>query len=165
MNRLDIEQVNRRSPYYVQAVSDMEYIFDTDFGVSYQVGFINDESIWETGAYQFYIINANLKSSPNDPKLKDVILRVIDEFFEQNPDILLYVCETGDDKQAARNRLFARWFRETEQSTKYYFNNVEIDADGIENYAAIIVQKSNPELEEIIYKFNEVVETLQNKPQ
>ena len=53
MNRLDIEQVNRRSPYHVQAVSDMEYIFDTDFGVSYQVGFINDESIWETGAYQF----------------------------------------------------------------------------------------------------------------
>ena len=92
-------------------------------------------------------------------------MRVIDEFFEQNPNILLYVCETGDDKQAARNRLFARWFRETEQATKYYFNNVEIDADGIENYAAIIVQKSNPELDEIIYKFNEVVETLQNKPQ
>lgn len=40
-----------------------------------------------------------------------------------------------------------------------------MQADGIDNFAAIIVQKINPKLNEIVEAFNHVVNTLKNKPE
>ena len=34
---------------------------------------------------------------------------------------LLYICETGDKKQALRNRLFERWFSTFERKAQYTF--------------------------------------------
>lgn len=45
------------------------------------------------------------------------------------------------------------------------FNTIELEADGIKNYAAIIVQKSNPKLTEIIKDFDDVIKILNDKPQ
>ena len=92
------------------------------------------------------------------------IFCIIEDFFKANPEILLYLCETGDGKQASRNRLFVRWFREYAKKSLYYFDTVAINAEGIENFAAIIVQKKNPKLNEILEVFNHVVNTLKNKP-
>ena len=131
----------------------------------YKIGFMDDDTIWESGAYQFVIVNENHTPSPNDPKLRETIFCIIENFFKVNPEILLYLCETGDGKQASRNRLFVRWFREYAQKHLYYFDTVEMSADGIENFAAIIVQKTNPMLNEIVETFNYVVNTLKDKPE
>ena len=37
--------------------------------------------------------------SPLDQKLRETILLLIEAFFAANPDILLYICETGDGRQ------------------------------------------------------------------
>ena len=112
-----------------------------------------------------FIVNENNTPSPNDPNLRETILCIIEDFFKANPEILLYLCETGDGKQASRNRLFVRWFREYAQKHLYYFDTVEMEADGIENFAAIIVQKVNPNLNEIVEAFNQVVNSLKEKPE
>ena len=54
-----------------------------------------------------------------------------------------------------------------EQTEKhlYYSDAVEMQADGVENFAAIIVQKSNPKLNEIVEAFNRVVNILKEKPE
>lgn len=54
-----------------------------------------------------------------------------------------------------------------EQTEKhlYYFDTVEIHADGVENFAAIIVQKTNPKLNEIVEAFNRVVNILKEGPE
>lgn len=54
-----------------------------------------------------------------------------------------------------------------EQTEKhlYYFDTVVMQADGVENFAAIIVQKSNPKLNEIVEAFNRVVNILKEKPE
>lgn len=126
---------------------------------------MNDDTIWESGAYQFIIVNENNTPSPNDFKLRETILCIIENFFKANPEILLYLCETGDGKQTSRNRLFVRWFKEYAKKHLYYFDTMEIKADGIENFAAIIVQKANPNLNEIVRVFNHVVNTLKDKPE
>ena len=126
---------------------------------------MNDDTIWESGAYQFIIVNENNTPSPNDFKLRETILCIIENFFKANPEILLYLCETGDGKQTSRNRLFVRWFKEYAKKYLYYFDTVEIEADGIKNFAAIIVQKANPNLNEIVRVFNHVVNTLKDKPE
>lgn len=82
-----------------------------------------------------------------------------------NPDILLYQCETGDNRQAMRERLFLRWFREYDRSDRYYIKVSEIIAEKVANYTAMIVQKDNPHLDEIIRDFDEFVGFFKNKPE
>ena len=164
MNALDISAINLNAPYSVWSVASY-YYFRTKHGAIYKIGFMDDDTIWERGAYQFVIVNENNTPSPNDTQLRETIFCIIEYFFKANPEILLYLCETGDGKQASRNRLFIRWFREYAKHHLYYFDTVEMEADGIENFAAIIVQRKNPRLNDIVKAFNHVVDTLKRKPE
>lgn len=163
MNQLSLTYLNDHSPYKVVAIGD-DLLFTTDYGVEYRVSFMEDYSIWSENAYQFLINKRNRIASPGDPKLKDTVLAIVDAFFISNPSILLYICETGDDKQAARNRLFVRWFNDSQRQQDLYFRDVTIQADGIDNYAAIIVQRNNPEFDTIVSQFDEFVSLMSNKP-
>lgn len=166
MNPLNLSSINLVSPYTVWGADEQYYFFKTDFGAIYKIGFMDDFSIWESGAYQFLIINEKNTPSPNDPKLKATIFCVLEAFFKSNPDILLYLCETGDGKQELRNRLFARWFEEYSENYLYYCRTVEIeDMDGVKNFAALIVQRSNPRLDDIIADFEETIRILTDKPE
>lgn len=63
-----------------------------------------------------------------------------------------------------RERLFLRWFREYEHSDRYYIKVSEIIAEKVANYTAMIVQKDNPHLDDIIRDFDEFVGFFKNKP-
>lgn len=164
MKPLDISAININAPYSVWNVAN-NYYFRTENGGIYKIGFMDDDTIWKMGAYQFIIVNENYTPSPNDFKLRETILCVLENFFKANPEILLYLCETGDGKQASPNRLFVKWFKEYAKKHLYYFDTVEMEAEGIDNFAAIIVQKTNPKLNEIVETFNQVVRTLRDKPE
>ena len=87
MNTLDLGYVNRLAPYKVWTENGMDFYIETDFGNLFKVGFMNDSSIWESGAYQFTINNEHNRPSPNDSKLKNTLYRLVEAFFEANPDI------------------------------------------------------------------------------
>lgn len=165
MNSLNIARINERSPYEVWQSSEGNFNFQTDFDVLYRISFRIEQTIWDDGAYEFSIINQNQKSSPNDKKVRDTIFVIIEEFFESNPDILLYQCETGDNRQDMRDRLFLRWFKEYENSHKFFIKVSTIVSEKVANHTAMIVQKDNPQLEAIIRDFDEFIGFFQNKPQ
>lgn len=165
MNTLNLSRINESSPYEVWQTSKGDYNFQTDFDVLYRISFRIEQTIWDDGAYEFSIINQNQKSSPNDKKVRDTIFIIIEEFFASNPNILLYQCETGDNRQAMRDRLFLRWFKEYENSEKYFIKVSTIIAEKVTNYAAMIVEKTNPQLDTIIKDFDEFIVFFQNKPQ
>ena len=160
MRELDIVSLNSRSPYHVEKRTVQDYVFKTEFGVICVVNFMDDYSVWEEGAYQFIIGNETQQKSPNDPKLRDTIVCIIEAFFEVNPDILLYVCETGDGKEMMRNRLFLRWLKDYVKKDLFFVEHIEIEAEGITNFAAIIVQKTNPNIDIIISDFRSAIEEL-----
>lgn len=103
--------------------------------------------------------------SPLDFKLRETILLLIEAFFSANPDILLYICETGDGKQALRSRLFVRWFNTYSHRDAYILETAEVMEGKTKNFAALIVQKSNPRLIEIVSEFKETINILTNKPE
>ena len=164
MHALNLETLNLKAPYLVECQNESDYTFKTDFGVNCIVSFMDDYAIWQEGAYQFIIGNENNTSSPNDYKLRDTIICIIEAFFEANPDILLYVCETGDGKEAFRNRLFMRWMNEYIGKESFIVDHFEIKAEGVTNFAAIIIQRSNPDAVAIINEFHEYLEVLR-KPE
>lgn len=165
MNTLNLARINEQSPYEVWQTSEGDFNFQTDFNVLYRISFRDEQTIWEDGAYEFSIINQNHKSSPNDMKVRDTIFLIIEEFFASNPNILLYQCETGDNRQAMRDRLFLRWFKNYEHNDRFYIKVSTIFAEKVKNYAAMIVEKNNPRLETITKDFDEFVGFFQNKPQ
>uniref|UniRef100_UPI004029EC3D DUF6169 family protein n=1 Tax=Prevotella sp. TaxID=59823 RepID=UPI004029EC3D len=127
---------------------------------------MENNNIWEDEkAYEFAILNENKKISPNDSKVKETIQCIIEEFFLTNPDILLYQCETGDSRQAMRARLFTRWFNEFDKRDRFYVKVSILRDEEVDNYIAIIVQKSNPKLNDILRDFDEFIGFFQTKPE
>ena len=165
MNSLSLHAVNASSSYEVSAVNDGCYQFFTDYGVHCTVEFVLDDSLLSHETYHLVIVNVNHQKSPSDVKVRDTIIAIIDEFFVENNTTLLYLCETGDKKQALRNRLFERWFSTYERKAQYTFVASSLkDEEGIENYTAIIVRNDNPELSAIIAEFTETISLLSSKP-
>ena len=165
MNPLDLTRIYRLSPYKVWTKNGHDYNIETTRGHIFVIGFMDDYSIWPEGAYQFTITNQSQQPSPLDEKLRETILLLIEAFFAANPDILLYICETGDGRQAFRSRLFVRWFNNYAGRDAFVMQTAEVQEGKTRNFAALIVQKSNPRLNEILAEFDETISILTDKPQ
>ncbi len=165
MELLDIKAVNKTSPYKViESESVGFYDFETSSGVMYSVGFMKEENLMKNEAYQFIVANLNNQKSPRDTKLRDTIICLVDEFFRKNNSTLLYICETGDNKQRLRSRLFEYWFSTFVRKSSFTFLTSSVtDSDGQINYAAILLRNDNPKLTEIISDFSETISLLNQK--
>lgn len=153
MNNLDLQRLFTDCPYTVKKVGN-EYTFKTDNDIVYAVDFKEDFSFDPIPAFWFDLSNRSGKASPNDGKVRETVIRIITEFFRANPDILLYMCDTANDQQAQRNRLFLRWFSGAEQSKCYFIKTALVNDEDVENFIAIIVPRKHPYLEDIINRFD-----------
>lgn len=164
MREFNLTRLNFHSPYKVW-VEHGEYKFMTDYGVAYRIIFSPNQDIWQNGAYEFSIFNENNKISPNDPKVRGTVESIIEEFFLTNPNILLYQCETGDNRQAMRARLFTKWFNEYADRHNFCVKVSVLHDEEIDNYIALIVQMSNPDLENILLTFDNFIGFFSKKPE
>lgn len=166
MKKLSLDRINAVAPYAIESSSVREgyYIFRTDYGVRYAVGFDDSDLLYSDETYFFSIINIDNVKSPNDWKVRDTVQSVIEEFFSKNNHALLYICETGDSRQAMRNRLFERWFSSYRHSGFYTFHSAVVSAEGIPNYVALISRIDNPRLKDVLVEFATEIQNLQNKP-
>ncbi len=62
----------------------------------------------------------NHRKSPRDYKLRNSILTQLYEFFRNREAVMLYLCETGDNRQEHRNRLFASWYRHATRNRRTF---------------------------------------------
>lgn len=159
MNGLDFSRINLFSPYPVWE-SDKELFFKTDYDILYSVSFEQDEMIEQT-AYWFRITNRSGKKSPSDKKIQQTVIVIIEEFFRTNPEILLYMCDTANEQQAQRDRLFLRWFNSYSQKGKYVIKTALVMDEGEANYIALIVPSNHPALQDVITTFDEEINMFQ----
>lgn len=166
MKPLSLECINKRSPYTVEQTSNTGfYQFFTETGVHYSVGFMKEDLLLTKDSYQLIIANVNNHKSPRDKRVRDTIVAIIDEFFNQNNSTLLYICDTGDNKQQMRSRLFEYWFSTYQYKTFFtMISSTVMDIDGTINFATLILRNDNPFLSEIITEFTESIQLLNQKP-
>lgn len=163
MNALKLESINRYSPYRVGQTEydNTSFYFDTDFGLKHTISFMFEQSFVLSGAFQFCINVEGDGRSPGDIKLRHTIFAIIEEFFDVNgEDVMLYLCETGDEKEGLRNILFIRWFNTYEQRDKYIIKTAEGVLDGQRNFTALFSRKDNPRLAEQLAEFEETISLL-----
>lgn len=167
MIALDIDIINSSAPYKVTCSTDDEgfYTFITVHGVSYSIGFMEDDLILSNETYQLLIANVNHRTSPRDAKVRDTVIAIVDEFFNKNNNTLLYICETGDGKQAMRSRLFEYWFASYNKKGLFtMLSSSIIDEDGVVNYATIILRNDNPNFAQVIQEYTNSIQLLSQKP-
>lgn len=161
-NPLSTENINRTSPCKVEKLNDYAFVFHTRANVVYYVSFKEDMEIAGLDSYQF-IIERKSEKQGYDTDVKDSIIAIINEFFTQNNDILLYICDTSDGREATRNRLFIRWFKETDCKNMFEIKTAEAIVEGEGMFFAIIFKKSNPRYTDITKEFDEASAYLTSK--
>ena len=165
MNALSLDAINAKASYIVERDEETgTFGFVTDSGVEIVIDFMDDDLIQTDVSYQLVMSNANNRNSHRDKKLKNTIQVIVEEFFDKNQAAILYICETGDGKQAMRSRLFSYWFNAYEYNTRYSMVTTCVpDDEGINNFAALIVRLDNPRLVEIINEFTLTAKMLREK--
>lgn len=167
MNVLSVEAINAVSPYCVYKTEDTGlYRFTSDSDIEFIVGFEPDDLILSDETYQFVITNVDNRKSPRDDKIRKTILAIVEEFFSKNQVSLLYICESGDGKQAMRERLFEYWFETYRDNERFEMLTASVkDEDGMDNFAALILRRDNPNFARVVSEFTVSVELLNNKPE
>ncbi|MBO5615279.1 MAG: hypothetical protein J5932_04050 [Prevotella sp.] len=160
MNSLSIDAINMHSPYIV-GFDGKAFIFVTDKGITYRADFELDTNPYFT-AYWFNLANPEHIKSPNDIKIGQTVICIIEEFFRVNSDVMLYMCSTDGGQQAMRNRLFLRWFSGYEQQKKYAIKTSEVKGETVDGkpmreYVALIVQRNHPLFDSIVNSFDSEV--------
>lgn len=168
MVTIDLKHVNESAPYALRLApyAHLSYILTTDYGVNYTLSFMPSDLMPEIEAYEFAISNTNHRKSPRDPKLRQSILTLVYEFFRTREAVMLYLCETGDNRQKHRSRLFESWFRASGHQTTFAFLSAQIpDEEGISNFVALIVRPDHPRFAFIAQQFSDTIELFRdNKP-
>jgi hypothetical protein len=166
MKPLSLDIINASAPYEVYwHEKSRTYRLKSDFGVVLAIGFDDDDIIENAESYVFSIINVNKIPSPRDLKMRDTVMLIIENFFNMNEAALLYICESGDGKQYMRSRLFEYWFSSYQMKDKFILMPVSIeDMEGIDNFAALIIRKDNPNIIDIVADFSNTVAMFRVKP-
>lgn len=147
MKDLQLLQINMASPYRVICSDKGDYLFATDQGINYTISFTEEFPLGGCMSYQFCIHNDNHLHGSYDSKISTTIIAIIEEFFQQNQNVLLYICDTSDNREEVRNRLFIRWFKEYANPNKYTIESANTIIEGQGFYSSIIVENRNPLLE------------------
>ena len=167
MEKLSLDAINAKSEYLVKKEEDeLTFSFMTDNMTEFFISFEKDDILQSGIVYQFGISNPQGTKSPRDPKVRNTILAIIEEFFNKNKAALLYICETGDGMQKMRSRLFQYWFSIYNEREEYLFlPQIVYDEEENENYAALIIRKDNPCFVELVSEFTDTVNLLNGKPE
>ena len=153
--------VNARSPYALTRVEELTFSLTTDKGVQYFIGFNEDHEFLSEGSYYFMIENVNGTHVEHDEKLLQTIFILVEEFFNQDPMIMLYVCDSKDKRQEARNRLFSSWFKRYKNADQYILHRKSIQGVNTSYYAGALMRVDNPAKDILIDLFDQFVATIE----
>ena len=159
MIKITLEDINRKSPYEV-TLNNGDFDFTTDSGTRYSVSFLEDVPLGGCDTYQFGFRKREDTHSGYDAHVKDTLIAIIEQFFAENANVLLYICDTSDGREEKRNRLFVKWFEEFATPNRFTMKTANATVEGQGFYAAIIVENTNPMLEAIVSNFKQTAESL-----
>lgn len=160
MIQLPLDRINAQSPYKVSYAPNGDFVFATYLGIHYLISFESEKPVGGCDTFQFVIQKLNRQRSPHDAKIEQTILAILDVFFQEHLDVLLYMCDDSDGREANRNRLFLTWFKKHAALERFTIRTASAVVEGKGFYAAIIVENRNPLLETIIADFEMTAQAL-----
>ena len=161
---LSAVSINTRSPYPVRTENGFSFLFTTDYGHLYEVGFLEDYTLGDNcNTYQFFISLHDNNHYPRDKKVFDTIVAILEEFFKNELVTLVFICDTFDGRQIYRNRLFSIWFNQYQHKDEYWLETKVLVVEDTQYYFSIIAKRDMPFLHERLESLNQLYTTLEAK--
>jgi len=154
-----------QNPYKITEQED-GFVFETDFGLSYKITFLKHNAFDDLGfsSYEFGFYPVGEEKRFKDQRIEDTIIFALDDFFQKNPDcIILYVCDSLDNRARERTILFDRWYKKYTSDTFAKLNRKIFDTENDMIYYFAVVFNQNFIQPLIIESFIEAEETIYNK--
>lgn len=159
-----LAHINLTSPYRVLEYEENTACFITDSGVVYMVGFVAETNMNIPNAYQFFITpKGRTKHVGTDIKIGQTVAEIVKSFFRNNDNVLVYICDTSDKMQAARNRKFKIWFQHYAEMEEFEFVSELMDVGDDEYFTAMILKSSHPHLTSTVDAFHQYFHDLRGK--
>lgn len=101
----------------------------------------------------------------HDEKVAVTIRKIVDVFLKEHPEaVLIYNCDSNDNRHGARQALFTKWAKAENGIAKCQHLKIEIvqpqdDGSELSHYYGCFVKTDNPKLNEIELEFNLFVES------
>lgn len=160
MNKISLERINEKSPYTLKEING-GFEFHTSKGTCYRIYFVEESPIGGCETMQFMLNRVGDSDTHYDPNVSTITFIIIDEFFTENDDVLLYICDTSDHREAGRNRLFLNWFEKAANPKRFVIRTAKAVVEDESIFAAIIVQRTNASLQQILNEFDETAKALE----
>ena len=146
------------SPYPLRS-AEAGFIFETDFGITYEIRFTDDSGYVPESSFfdAIFSISVTLiagQITQKDPRVEQTIVQAILLTFDASPNTVLnYVCGLDNDQEVARNRLFQHWYRKI--GIDHF---IKIDRTDFENriYTSVIFRRDHPAEREIRSRLTDV---------
>ena len=102
------------SPYLLQENDEYSYEFLTEQGIRYSIYFLDYSFMFSdypaiaenVFSFNIDVLDGDAESSMTDDKIGITILEVFNLFFKKLENVVVYVCDSIDDRQLARKRKF-----------------------------------------------------------
>ena len=161
---LSAQSINSTAPYAVRSDNGRFFTFYTRLGQLYEVGFVEDNMLSDDGMiYQFFITNRDGPPHTLDINIHKTIVAILEEFFRMTNMSIVYICDTHDGRQAARQRLFKMWFNSYPRKNLYRLVSRELIVDNIPYYVNLLARKDMPSLQSRIEALDSLYQTLLEK--
>lgn len=145
-------------PYSYVIDGDMRYTFTTVDGVVYHAYFLDYSALFPDfpNVYMFNIEPESNEPHPIDVRISHTIVSILSQFFENNLNTMIMVCDNIDGKERKRNALFERWYQNygTSHIVKY---DASVETEDYMLYVSLFVHGSNPLRKDIVSYFYELV--------
>jgi hypothetical protein len=160
---------NLPEPYKLESGDErFSYFFVTDSGITYLVNFVDqtkyypNEKFGDSIVYEFQLINTAPETGKYDARIMATVVKSIYDTLLNQHNVILYICESSDEKQAARARLFDNWFRvySGDIADKIDGKIKSSDNDITEEYVSVIINKQNPHSHNIEKTFNIILNNI-----
>jgi Family of unknown function (DUF6169) len=161
------------TPYNYRRVGQDEVYFSTDFQVEYRVYFTNGSTYFAAfpeishlvKAFGFEVNDSHVHEVPHDPRVGATITFIVLQFFEQNPEgVLFFIHDGADGKEKGRKRKFDAWFKKI-GATKLYKKDAALPFGRISILVSILVRNSHPLLGKISDGLDQLVISVTTKPE
>jgi Family of unknown function (DUF6169) len=147
------------------------YNFVTKNNILYRIAFIVDETFSTisgeniANVYPIIIEKANGNIEPFDPKVSKTVENIIEQFFLNIDNSLVYICSEANDKAKARHEIFDRWYKNS------IYKHVIVKIDNILNikisenevqklYTSFMFHSKNPNYNKLIEIYNQIEDML-----
>lgn len=147
------------------------YNFVTKNKILYRVAFIVDETFSVISGenipnvFQLVIEKTNDGVQPLDIKVSKTIEDIIERFFQNIDNSLIYICSEESNKAKSRQKVFNRWYKVSKHRNKIVKidNVITVNVNEVKHqklYTSIMFHVNNPNHDKLMEIYNQIENVL-----